>query len=289
MRTILKDIGCCVIILLCIVACTHKKAALDREKFTALLIDMHMADGALSLSQGYSTNHEKRNYAYYNSVFDKYGIDRAEFDSCMRYYSAQAALFDEIYDIVIDSLNRRLTEQNRRLAELRAGDSINYFPQPDTLLLDTLNPVWVTEIDSIVPGNYKFSTTVKFDTLEKKRSNRIVAFFLSPDNKDTLHVREIRMSSDTVRRHYEWSQYVDSAYNRLIIKIADTDRPEKLKYKRGRIWGTTLYRPYTSPKTIERLKKSLSPGKAEAAIVPADDILLRPERSKVPVRSPVKR
>lgn len=86
----------------------------------------------------------------------------------MRYYSAQAALFDEIYDIVIDSLNRRLTEQNRRLAELRAGDSINYFPQPDTLLLDTLNPVWVTEIDSIVPGNYKFSTTVKFDTLEKK-------------------------------------------------------------------------------------------------------------------------
>ena len=101
MRTILKDIGCCVIILLCIVACTHKKAALDREKFTALLIDMHMADGALSLSQGYSTNHEKRNYAYYNSVFDKYGIDRAEFDSCMRYYSAQAALFDEIYDICL--------------------------------------------------------------------------------------------------------------------------------------------------------------------------------------------
>lgn len=241
----------------CLAACSHKKVALDQDRFTALLIDMHMADGTLSHSQGYSTNQDKKNYAYYNAVFDKYGITRADFDSCLYYYSSQIELFNQIYDAVIDTLNRRLTEQDRRLKELKSRDSVNYFPDTDTLLLDAEHPVWVVEIDSIVPGYYKFSTTVKLDTVEKKRENRIVAFFLSPDRKDTLQVRKIRMMTDTMPRHYNWAQYADSSFNRLVIKIADTDRPEKLNYKRGRIWGTTLFRPYTSASTEERLKKSL--------------------------------
>lgn len=242
----------------CLAACSHEKAALDQDQFTALLIDMHMADGTLSQSQGYSTNQDKKNYAYYNAVFDKYGITRADFDSCLYYYSSRMELFDRIYDVVIDTLNRRLTEQDRRLKELKSRDSVNYFPGPDTLFLDAEHPVWIAEIDSIVPGYYKFSTTVKLDTVEKKRENRIVAFFLSPDRKDTLHVRKIHMMTDTMSRRYNWAQYADSSFNRLVIKIADTDHPEKLNYKRGRIWGTTLFRPYTSASTEERLKKSLS-------------------------------
>ena len=180
-------------VLLIFIACSQKKVPLDQQQFIALLIDMHVADGTLAQTKGYSAENEKKNYAYYNSVFRKYGIDRAEFDSCMRYYSAQTALFSKLYDVVIDSLNKRLTDKNRVLNELRSRDSVNYFPRLDTIVLDTAHPVFTIVVDSLQAGLYRFATTIKFDTLDKGKNNRITAFFLTPDDKDTLHVREIKV------------------------------------------------------------------------------------------------
>lgn len=243
-------------VLLIFIACSQKKVPLDRQQFTALLIDMHVADGTLAQTKGYSAENEKKNYAYYNSVFRKYGIDRAEFDSCMRYYSAQTALFSKLYDVVIDSLNKRLTDKNRVLNELRSRDSVNYFPRLDTIVLDTAHPVFIIVVDSLQAGLYRFATTIKFDTLDKGKNNRITAFFLTPDDKDTLHVREVKVLSDTLQHLYNWSQYIDSSYNRLVVKMVDTDKSKKQHFRKGRIWGTTLYRPYISSKTEQRLNKS---------------------------------
>ncbi len=243
-------------VLLIFIACSQKKVPLDRQQFIALLIDMHVADGTLAQTKGYSAENEKKNYAYYNSVFRKYGIDRAEFDSCMRYYSAQTALFSKLYDVVIDSLNKRLTDKNRVLNELRSRDSVNYFPRLDTIVLDTAHPVFTIVVDSLQSGLYRFATTIKFDTLDKGKNNRITAFFLTPDDKDTLHVREVKVLSDTLQHLYNWSQYMDSSYNRLVVKMVDTDKSKKQHFRKGRIWGTTLYRPYISSKTEQRLNKS---------------------------------
>lgn len=243
-------------VLLIFIACSQKKVPLDQQQFTALLVDMHVADGTLAQTKGYSAENEKKNYAYYNSVFRKYGIDRAEFDSCMRYYSAQTALFSKLYDVVIDSLNKRLTDKNRVLNELRSRDSVNYFPRLDTIVLDTAHPVFTIVVDSLQAGLYRFATTIKFDTLDKGKNNRITAFFLTPDDKDTLHVREVKVLSDTLQHLYNWSQYIDSSYNRLVVKMVDTDKSKKQHFRKGRIWGTTLYRPYISSKTEQRLNKS---------------------------------
>ena len=243
-------------VLLIFIACSQKKVPLDQQQFIALLIDMHVSDGTLAQTKGYSAENEKKNYAYYNSVFRKYGIDRAEFDSCMRYYSAQTALFSKLYDVVIDSLNKRLTDKNRVLNELRSRDSVNYFPRLDTIVLDTAHPVFTIVVDSLQAGLYRFATTIKFDTLDKGKNNRITAFFLTPDDKDTLHVREIKVLSDTLQHLYNWSQYIDSSYNRLVVKMVDTDKSKKQHFRKGRIWGTTLYRPYISSKTEQRLNKS---------------------------------
>ena len=243
-------------VLLIFIACSQKKVPLDQQQFIALLIDMHVADGTLAQTKGYSAENEKKNYAYYNSVFRKYGIDRAEFDSCMRYYSAQTALFSKLYDVVSDSLNKRLTDKNRVLNELRSRDSVNYFPRLDTIVLDTAHPVFTIVVDSLQAGLYRFATTIKFDTLDKGKNNRITAFFLTPDDKDTLHVREIKVLSDTLQHLYNWSQYIDSSYNRLVVKMVDTDKSKKQHFRKGRIWGTTLYRPYISSKTEQRLNKS---------------------------------
>ena len=166
--------------------CKTDKVPLDKDRFTALLIDMHKVDGTLAVDRGRSYN-ELKNYAYYNDLFRKYGISRADFDSCMYYYSAQTVLFSKMYDVVIDSLNRQLTAVDKVLNVLKSKDSVNYFPVLDTLCLDSMLTI---KVDSIVPGLYKFNTTIQFDSLVKGRGRRIVSWFLSEDKKDTLRVRK---------------------------------------------------------------------------------------------------
>ncbi len=255
-------------------ACSQK-VPLDKEQFTALLIDMHKVDGTLAVNRGLRGNDELKNYSYYNDLFKKYGITRADFDSCMYYYSAQTVLFSKMYDVILDSLNRQLTAVDKVLNLLKANDSLNYFPIADTLWLDT---VYTVNIDSIVPGFYKFSTTLQFDSLSKNRNRRIASCFISADDKDTLRVRDLIVSPDTLKRAYNWSQYVDSAYNRLVINYMEIIPPEQrpriyrngkavkpsgkekaidLKQFGGKAWKNQLFRPYISRETENRLKQEL--------------------------------
>lgn len=257
-------------------SCDEKKVALSKEQFTELLIDIHRVDGTLAVERGRNGSNELRNYAYYNDLFKKYGITRAEFDSCMYYYSAKNALFSKMYDVVIDSLNKQQTIVDKVLNELKSRDSVNYFPIADTLNLDTVYTVY---IDSIVPGLYKFNTTIKFDSVDNNRNRRIASFFVSANDQDTLFVRNVIVSLDTMKRNYNWSQYTDSLYSRLVIRymdiIPEKDRPKKydkkgkviktskkekevdLKDFGGEAWDNQLFRPYISRDTERRLKQGL--------------------------------
>lgn len=243
------------VLLTLIMACSRKKVALEKEQFIALLIDMHTADGILAAGD-YRMN-EQKNYAYYNTIFEKHGITKAEFDSCLNFYSAQTVLFSQMYDIIIDSLNARVTDKGRILAELRARDSINLLPPVDTIRFDKKHLVSVLTLDSIIPGLYKFSTTIKFDTADMGKNNRITAYFLSEDKKDTLRVHKVTVLSDTAAHNYTWSQYADSTHTRLVIRMVDSDDTTRLKIRQGKAWNTTLFRPYISEETEENLKKSL--------------------------------
>ena len=178
------------------------------------------------------------------------------------------------FDVVIDSIHRQLTAIEKVLNELKSKDSVNYFPLVDTLKLDS---VFTITVDSIVPGLYKFGTTIHFDSLQNTQNRRIRSYFLSADGNDTLRVRDLVVDFDTLKRSYNWSQYADSVYNRLVITFLDTMPPAKyikpVKGKKtppakkeklvkldemgGEAWGTYLYRPYVSRETEKRLKQSL--------------------------------
>ena len=120
-------------------------------------------------------------------------------------------------------------------------------------------------------------TTIHFDSLQNTQNRRIRSYFLSADGNDTLRVRDLVVDFDTLKRSYNWSQYADSVYNRLVITFLDTMPPAKyikpVKGKKtppakkeklvkldemgGEAWGTYLYRPYVSRETEKRLKQSL--------------------------------
>ncbi len=268
-------------LLVCLVfSCRKKEIPLDAEEFKWLLLDMHKVDGTLAVWRGRYGYEEAANYAYYNELLKKYGISREEFDSCLYFYSANTKEFSQMYDFIIDSLNRQLTIADRVVKELKANDSINYFPQKlDVMVQDTifLDSVVTIMIDSIVPGLYKFSTTLQFDSISRNRTRMIASYFLSEDKKDTLHVRNIVIAPDTVKRVYTWSQYADSVYSHLMIRYME-EVPEKERpkiYKNGKViagkkekpinlkefhgisWDNQLFRPYISRETEKRLKQGL--------------------------------
>lgn len=228
-----------------IVGCTKSKVVLDEKQFTSLLIDMHRTDGSLALTRVNGFN-EGKNYAYYNDVFKKYGISRADFDSCMFYYSGQTALFSKMYDVVIDSLNKELTEKNRELSVVKARDTVNLFPYPDTLVFDTSSYYVTAHIDSLSAGLYNFSTIIQLEAIDKGKNNRITSYFVSSDLNDTLYVPHLDVKNDTLRQYYNWSQYVDSTYNQLVIKYIDSDNLGKLKYRNARAWNGQLFSPFLS-------------------------------------------
>lgn len=89
-------------------------------------------------------------------------------------------------------------------------------------------------------------------------------------------MRDIIVSPDTLNRSYNWSQYVDSAYNQLVIRYMEVvPRKERTKtYKNGKVvqppkkdidlkefggvaWNNQLFRPYISRETENRLKLGL--------------------------------
>ena len=100
---------------------------------------MHTTDGMLSVAQG-DIRTEKDNYLYYNDLFKKYGITREDFDSCVTYYSLQSALFNKIYDVVIDTLSRRQTKVMREWKELTMKDTVDLFPGYTMIVADTIRP-----------------------------------------------------------------------------------------------------------------------------------------------------
>lgn len=265
------------LLLLLSFSCQLGKVPLDKDEFTSLLIDIHRVDGALAVNRGMGRYNELKNYAYYNDVFKKYNISRADFDSCMYYYSAQTVLFSKMYDVIIDTLNHQLTAADLILNELKSKDSINYFPIMDTLRLDS---IYTVDMDSIVPGLYKFNTTIRFDTIVEGRARRLASYFLSADGTDTLRVWDITVKPDTIVRDYNWSQYVDSVYSRLVIKYLDIlpavkvteplysgngkkrkpakkEKEIKLKGLGGEAWNNTLFRPYISRDMEQRLKQNI--------------------------------
>lgn len=277
-------------------ACS-KGVPLDKKQFTSLLIDMHITDGILSSARGFVPA-EKDSYLYYNDLFEKYGITREDFDSCVIYYSNQTALFNKIYDVVIDTLSRRQTKVMRVWKELTQNDTINLFPgytmvvadtlRPDSTLVDALkkdsvvyvtqvvkkdtvcldkrNPFVLVELDSVVPGLYKFTTTVKLDKSDRRKRNSIHAYLLS-ENNDTLKMPELAIGMDTIRPYKKnWEYYVmDSIYTKLVLKIVErNDFHLQTKVKKevdleGRVWGTTIHKVYVAPHQEERLKQQYAP------------------------------
>ncbi|MDE6206615.1 MAG: DUF4296 domain-containing protein [Muribaculaceae bacterium] len=101
------------------------------DKMSKLMADVHIAEAVLDMNRSTYSNDSLRQ-TMKQSVFARYKVTSAEFDSSLSWYGHHIEKYMEVYDGTIDILERRLTETGNRLAADAslsiAGDSVDVWP-----------------------------------------------------------------------------------------------------------------------------------------------------------------
>ncbi|MDD2284493.1 MAG: DUF4296 domain-containing protein [Paludibacter sp.] len=105
-------------------ACSNRPdEVMSRREMRSFLTDLHLLEGVFS-SNG--TIDEREKAYYYNALFLKHGITKAEFDSSLAYYTKNPKMFERIYTDVNKDLEK---------LDLDVADG-KYFPVlPDSIRL----------------------------------------------------------------------------------------------------------------------------------------------------------
>ena len=83
--------------------CFRPKGVLSQNEMTEVLVDMHKTD-ALLAEKNISYSQYSLKAPYYNYIFKKHNITKAEFDSSLVWYTKNPKKFDNMYDEVIKKL-----------------------------------------------------------------------------------------------------------------------------------------------------------------------------------------
>lgn len=100
-----------VFFILCItfwVACSRTpKGVISEKKMRNVLVDMHLAEALINMNpQDYNSIEDKK--AVYQSVFDKYNIKAAEYDSSLVWYGKNLDLYMRIYNLALTDVKIRI-------------------------------------------------------------------------------------------------------------------------------------------------------------------------------------
>lgn len=81
---------------------------LSENRMVALLIDLHLVDGALQAEPNLIPQERMDKALYvYPSLLDKHGITRAQADSSINWYSNNPKKFARVYQRVVNELSKK--------------------------------------------------------------------------------------------------------------------------------------------------------------------------------------
>lgn len=78
---------------------------MNQDDMVSFLTDLHKLEGALTI-KSYTSPDSIVDQAYYNALFKKYGITRADFDSSLVWYVHNPKKFTKIYGRVVENLTQ---------------------------------------------------------------------------------------------------------------------------------------------------------------------------------------
>ena len=217
------------VLILCFLSCKEKdQAPLNQEQFASILFDIHSVQGYKSISgeRRYSNDEVDEFEA---SILQKHNIDKALFDSCVIYYARHIHLYEEVYESVIDSLNRSKSKFDAIIASNHKRDTLNIWPGKDSLSFkeDSIK-CYECRVPFRKKGLYKIALKVKVGINDKGKRNRLIGFLGT--SKDSLIAFDtIKVNNDTLWHNYYMKAITDSlCYDYLYFKLMDCDNIDSL-------------------------------------------------------------
>lgn len=83
-----------------------RKYLIDRKEMVNVLVDIHLANAVKGSPDFYKITREYDSVDINSVIFNKYGIEKTQFDSSIAYYSRNPEILVHIYDEVIMRLNQ---------------------------------------------------------------------------------------------------------------------------------------------------------------------------------------
>lgn len=174
-------------------ACSNRPdGVMSQREMKTLLTDLHVLESMLMRDVKLAGDDRKQAY-YYNSLFQKYSITKADFDSSLVYYTKRPKQFERIYAGVLLNLKEMEKDARNGRFERLLPDSIRLKPEF----------YYLTALDSA----YRF-------TSDSTRT-RLAFAVVDPDllTKDIYHLR--------FRLRREPADSSEGAYAALRIHYAD--------------------------------------------------------------------
>lgn len=125
-------------LLLLLTACEVPIGIAGKKEMTAILVDVHLTEAAVGQKYSYNDNATKR--AYFESVFEKHGITRDDFNASLEWYAQHPRLLTEVYADVVkkiedkrDAVDNYVYHPEENPVFRHVIDSLNIWTLPQTL------------------------------------------------------------------------------------------------------------------------------------------------------------
>ncbi|RUT77708.1 DUF4296 domain-containing protein [Ancylomarina longa] len=250
-------VGFCLSVFLCI-SCKKemvKKPKLSEDEFTKMLIDIHIGDGTMTAENIYRSGQNYRPSYYYNSIYQKYNITAAQFDSCVHYYSLNTVKYTKIYDKIIDSLNRLETKLRIELKKTKLEqDTVNLWKKrQDWKVPAQGRPIFNFSIPIREKGIYTIRAKIKVYKGDQTYDPRMEAYFWK---KDTVNGQSVKFDPKKIVKDSEFHEYEiqmeypDSTYTQLRGNIFanSNDLPQFTQHYE--IKDILIFNPQIKPDTV---------------------------------------
>lgn len=215
---------------LCIISCKPgvPKEVIQPDDMEDILYDYYVSQGIASMPGPQSGSEDYKRDMYFNSVLNKYGVTRAEFDSALVYYYTRADRFVEIYK----SVQERMSEEALNLGATEG--EVERFTAMQSLSGDTAS-IWEgmksARLMPQAPYN-KMQFVQKADTSFRKGDSFMLSFksdFLyQGGNKDALLYLAVKYTNDSIVA--QATHFSVSGINQLRINPVDLMPKEIMGY-----------------------------------------------------------
>jgi hypothetical protein len=104
-----KNIIFILFLMLTLIAChKHNKNTIDiipKNKMIDIMFDVHLIEAKININQMKGENPTNLTIEYYNALFKKYNITKAEYEKSIEYYAENPEKFEDIYIQIINKFN----------------------------------------------------------------------------------------------------------------------------------------------------------------------------------------